>query len=423
MEVTWIDKRLSWNASHYGGISSIIVPAEQLWLPDMALQNSANDIYHSSLVENKFRVSIYSDGSIFWVPGGKYYTNCELDISYFPFDDQKCELHFTNWAYNGNQMNLSVQASNISLDNYQVNGEWDIVTTRAHRQEKFYACCGDTPYPSIYFTIYMRRKYLFYITNIIAPCVMLSVLISLVFYLPPESGEKVSLGITCLLSCIVFLLLIAESIPKRSDSVPIISIYLAIFLTITTASICSTVVVLHVHHMGTKKVPMIVKRIVFDILARMLCLSELARKYGTSSCRHGDHEPMDSSMTSTMINSCKNPSMLGRQTSHRRSTNNGRISNNTNGGMKKSFSITDDRIAQHIMLNRNYVLEEILTHIKIFTQERSEHERIESTRQEWTAVAQVLDKFFMSVFMSSIACSTFFVLIMLPMSKVELASL
>lgn len=69
----------------------------------------------------------------------------------------------------------------------------------------------------------MRRKYLFYITNIIAPCVMLSVLVTLVFYLPPEAGEKISLGITILLSFTVFLLLIAESIPKRSDSVPIIS--------------------------------------------------------------------------------------------------------------------------------------------------------------------------------------------------------
>mgnify|MGYP001794295362 FL=1 len=94
-----------------------------------------------------------------------------------------------------------------------------------YRDEFYYACCGDIPYPSIYFTIYMRRKYLFYITNIIAPCIMLSILITLVFYLPPEAGEKVSLGITVLLSCIVFLLLIAESIPKRSDSVPIISKY------------------------------------------------------------------------------------------------------------------------------------------------------------------------------------------------------
>jgi len=94
-----------------------------------------------------------------------------------------------------------------------------------HRADKFYECCGDTPYPSIYFTIYMRRKYLFYITNIIAPCVMLSILVTMVFYLPPEAGEKISLGITVLLAFTVFLLLIAESIPKRSDSVPIISKY------------------------------------------------------------------------------------------------------------------------------------------------------------------------------------------------------
>lgn len=49
---------------------------------------SATDIYHASLVDDKFRVNIYPDGTLLWVPGGKYFTNCELDISYFPFDDQ-----------------------------------------------------------------------------------------------------------------------------------------------------------------------------------------------------------------------------------------------------------------------------------------------------------------------------------------------
>ena len=37
-----------------------------------------------------------------------------------------------------------------------------------------------------------------------------------VFYLPPDSGEKVSLGITVLLSFSVFLLRISENIPKTS---------------------------------------------------------------------------------------------------------------------------------------------------------------------------------------------------------------
>ena len=51
---------------------------------------------------------------------------------------------------------------------------------------------------------------------------MLSVLTCLTFYLPTESGEKVSLGLTVLLAFSVFMLLIAESMPATSDSIPLI---------------------------------------------------------------------------------------------------------------------------------------------------------------------------------------------------------
>lgn len=38
----------------------------------------------------------------------------------------------------------------------------------------------------------MRRKTLFYTVNLIVPCVALTFLTVLVFYLPSDSGEKVS---------------------------------------------------------------------------------------------------------------------------------------------------------------------------------------------------------------------------------------
>ncbi len=55
------------------------------------------------------------------------------------------------------------------------------------------------------------------------PCIMLSILTCLTFYLPTESGEKVSLGLTVLLAFSVFMLLIAESIPATSEFIPLIS--------------------------------------------------------------------------------------------------------------------------------------------------------------------------------------------------------
>ena len=46
----------------------------------------------------------------------------------------------------------------------------------------------------------------------------------LVFYVPSESGEKVTLGISALLSMTVFLMTIRESLPP-TENTPLISMY------------------------------------------------------------------------------------------------------------------------------------------------------------------------------------------------------
>ena len=54
---------------------------------------------------------------------------------------------------------------------------------------------------------------------------MLSLLMELMFLLPPEAGEKVSLGITVLLAFTVFQLVIGDSMPKTSEYLPILGMY------------------------------------------------------------------------------------------------------------------------------------------------------------------------------------------------------
>jgi len=63
------------------------------------------------------------------------------------------------------------------------------------RNVKFYTCC-DEPYLDITFNITMRRKTLFYTVNLIIPCMGISFLTVLVFYLPSDSGEKVVKGLS-----------------------------------------------------------------------------------------------------------------------------------------------------------------------------------------------------------------------------------
>ena len=71
----------------------------------------------------------------------------------------------------------------------------------------------------------LKRKAQYTIINVVIPIILLSVMALLVFLLPPESGEKVSLGITVLLSFSVFLLVVDGRIPRTSDHVPILSTY------------------------------------------------------------------------------------------------------------------------------------------------------------------------------------------------------
>lgn len=61
------------------------------------------------------------------------------------------------------------------------------------RNEMYYECCKE-PYPDVTYTITMRRRTLYYGLNLLIPCVLISGLALLVFLLPADSGEKISLG-------------------------------------------------------------------------------------------------------------------------------------------------------------------------------------------------------------------------------------
>lgn len=99
------------------------------------------------------------------------------------------------------------------------------------------------------YTLIIRRKPLFYVINIIVPCVLISGLVLLAYFLPaqgkeslrphswtrsrgvgpaptgslpPAGGQKCAVSINVLLAQTVFLFLIAQKIPETSLSVPLL---------------------------------------------------------------------------------------------------------------------------------------------------------------------------------------------------------
>lgn len=56
-----------------------------------------------------------------------------------------------------------------------------------------YTCCPEV-YVDVTFKIHIRRRTLYYFSNLIMPCVLISSMALLGFTLPPDSGEKLTLG-------------------------------------------------------------------------------------------------------------------------------------------------------------------------------------------------------------------------------------
>lgn len=135
----------------------------------------------------------------------------------------------------------------IDLREYYPSVEWDILGVPAERHTKYYPCCHE-PYPDIFFNITLRRKTLFYTVNLIVPCVSISYLSVLAFYLPANSGEKIALCINILLSQTMFFLLISEIIPSTSLALPLLGKYLLFTMILVGLSVVITIIILNVHY-------------------------------------------------------------------------------------------------------------------------------------------------------------------------------
>lgn len=115
----------------------------------------------------------------------------------------------------------STVAYGMDLSEYYLNVEWDILSVPAERHVKKYPCCPE-PYPDIYFNMIIRRKPLFYIVNLIIPCVGIFYLSILVFYMPAQSKQKTSLVIAILVSQTLYFTLVIEVIPATSITLPLL---------------------------------------------------------------------------------------------------------------------------------------------------------------------------------------------------------
>uniref|UniRef100_A0A674BMW1 Cholinergic receptor, nicotinic, alpha 1 (muscle) n=1 Tax=Salmo trutta TaxID=8032 RepID=A0A674BMW1_SALTR len=272
----WEDVNLKWNPDDYSGIKKIRIPSTDIWRPDLVLYNNADGDF---AIVHETKVLLEHTGLITWNPPAIFKSYCEIIVLHFPFDLQNCSMKLGTWTYDGNLVVVNPDNDRPDLSNFMESGEWVMQDYRSWKHWVYYACCPDTPYLDITYHFLMLRLPLYFIVNVIIPCMLFSFLTGLVFYLPTDSGEKMTLSISVLLSLTVFLLVIVELIPSTSSAVPLIGKYMLFTMVFVIASIVITVIVINTHHRSpsTHTMPQWVRKIFIDTIPNFMFFSTMNR--------------------------------------------------------------------------------------------------------------------------------------------------
>ncbi|KAM5228821.1 acetylcholine receptor subunit delta isoform 1-T1 [Ctenodactylus gundi] len=289
IEHGWTDSRLQWNASEFGNISVLRLPPDMVWVPEIVLENNNDGSFQISYSCN---VLVDDTGYVYWLPPAIFRSSCPISVTYFPFDWQNCSLKFSSLKYTAKEITLSLKQEKednhtylvewiiIDPEGFTENGEWEIVHRPARVNMDPSAPPDSTSHQDVTFYLIIRRKPLFYIINILVPCVLISFMINLVFYLPADSGEKTSVAISVLLAQSVFLLLISKRLPATSMAIPLIGKFLLFGMVLVAMVVVICVIVLNIHFRtpSTHVLTEGVKKLFLDTLPRLLHMSRPAEE-------------------------------------------------------------------------------------------------------------------------------------------------
>ncbi|XP_067665978.1 acetylcholine receptor subunit beta-like [Haliotis asinina] len=224
----WQDERVSWQPDEHGGESTVHVTSLEVWTPTVVVQNTVEDMSVLGTHDPAVPLDVTSDGNITWKIPVVHMTYCDVSILTYPFDDQVCDITVITWEEG---LLLHVRSNTMDLGEFLENSEWWVTGHDSERQLK-------TPHTyQTVFTLSLTRKPMFHIVSTIIPVMLLSFASTLVFYVPPDTGEKISYALSMLLSYVLLLSVVSDDIPETSKEVSAMAVYLVVMFTMCTLNV------------------------------------------------------------------------------------------------------------------------------------------------------------------------------------------
>ncbi|XP_061185751.1 neuronal acetylcholine receptor subunit alpha-6-like [Saccostrea echinata] len=238
LTLEWKDEFLTWDAAMFP-VYRLPLPQNIVWKPDFVLKNGFTAF--KELGGSFYYVMVTFDGTVTWKPYQVFESQCSIDVTYFPFDTQTCNIVFTIWSHYLHQVQITSSGSSFEMDQYKSNSIWDIISTSQ-------VVDNSGSNSVITYTLKLRRKPAHFVGNIIVPILFLGTLNILVFVIPADAGEKMSYSTTVALGFMVFLTIVSSELPANSESTPYLSSYLLIQIIIGGFSLIVSSLQLRLRH-------------------------------------------------------------------------------------------------------------------------------------------------------------------------------
>ena len=205
--LTWKDSGL---AGRYQESTSIDL--KEIWYPQMLIVNQRD--VKKSLPEV---ARIEPDGRVQYMQRYTGTYSAILNLRAFPLDRQRLNIWVVAPRRLGRNVNIEADVSMLTYRNDQLSiSDWGI-TDIALNQREFTATANTTPAPGVELAIDVKRKFGYYIIQIIIPLLAIMLMAWAVFWIPPDSvNVRVPVAITTMLTLIAYRFALAQHVPKLS---------------------------------------------------------------------------------------------------------------------------------------------------------------------------------------------------------------
>ncbi|XP_019903558.1 5-hydroxytryptamine receptor 3B, partial [Esox lucius] len=264
----WTDEFLVWDPEEFDGITEISLSSDTIWVPDLIISEFV-DVGESPAIPY---VYVNSSGMVKNNKPIQVVSACDLEMYAFPFDKHSCPLTFRSWLHSVTEVNLTLWRSADEIANNQKSfmddGEWELLSVpsrywQVHQDEKDYA--------HIQFNVLIRRRPLLYVVSLVIPSIFLMVVDIISFYLPPNSGTRITFKTSVLLGYTVFRVNLMDEMPATAIRTPLIGVFFAVCMALLVLNLAISILVVKLLHHNEKEV---------KEMSVSACLLD---KYGSSS--------------------------------------------------------------------------------------------------------------------------------------------